>query len=238
MARIRVRLCLLCLASGLALGAAASSPVQAGEVKLGYGSNGRKVIFNESSAQYSRRSSAKLVPVPDGELEPLILRHSGAQNLDPKLVKALIQVESGYNSRALSNKGAMGLMQLMPATASSLRVRDAYDPDENLRGGTTYFRRMLDRFAGRLELAVAAYNAGPGAVERHGGIPPFRETRAYVERVLSLYQGSAAVLPLVAGGFNSTSPGALFNVGPRRKPYLIRNAQNRLVLTTSLDGVR
>jgi soluble lytic murein transglycosylase len=203
-------------------------------VKLGY-SNGRKVIFNESSAQYTRRTSAKLVKVPDQNLEPLIQRHSDAQNLDPKLVKALIQVESGYNSRALSNKGAMGLMQLMPGTASSLRVRDAYDPDENLRGGTTYLRRMLDRFAGRLELAVAAYNAGPGAVERHGGIPPFRETRAYVERVLSLYQGSAAVLPLVAGGFNSASPG--FS-GPRRKPYLVRNSQNRLVLTTSLDGVR
>ncbi len=152
-------------------------------MKLGYGTNGRKVIFNESSAQYSRRSAAKLVPVPDGELEPLILRHSGAQNLDPKLVKALIQVESGYNSRALSNKGAMGLMQLMPGTASSLRVQNPYDPDENLRGGTTYFRRMLDRFAGRLELAVAAYNAGP-APSSATAASPLRETRAYVERVL------------------------------------------------------
>jgi hypothetical protein len=244
MTRIRVRLCLLCLASGVTLGAVAPFPAHAGDVKLGYGSEGRKVIFNETSAQYSRRTSPRLVAVPDGDLEPLILRHSGNQNLDPKLVKALIQVESGYNSRALSRKGAMGLMQLMPGTASNLRVQDPYDPDENLRGGTTYLRRMLDRFAGRIELAVAAYNAGPGAVERHKGIPPFRETRDYVERVLSLYQGGGTGLPLVAGSFSSATFNSTgfsstgFNAGPRRKPYLTRNAQNRLVLTTSLGGVR
>jgi hypothetical protein len=119
----------------------------------------------------------------------------------------------------------------MPATANSLRVQDPYDPDENLRGGTTYLRHMIDRFAGQIELAVAAYNAGPGAVERHRGIPPFRETRDYVRRVLALYQGNDAGvmgLPALAGGFTGT----------RRKPYLIRNAQNRLVVTTSLDGIR
>jgi soluble lytic murein transglycosylase-like protein len=225
MKRICACLCLLC-ALGLSLG---TSPAAA-EVKIGTNADGRKVIFNEGSAHRTRRLSAKLVAIPDTNLEPLIRRHSGAQNLDPKLVQALIQVESGYNVRALSNKGAMGLMQLMPGTAADLSVSDAYDPDQNLRGGTTYLRRMLDRFAGRLEWAVAAYNAGPGAVERHKGIPPFRETRNYVQRVLALYQGEAGLrAPMVAGSFTG---------GVTRKPYLTRNAQNRLVLTTAIGGVR
>jgi soluble lytic murein transglycosylase-like protein len=198
-------------------------------VRVEIGPSGRKVIVNESSTQRSRRLSAKLVPLPDAALEPLIVQHSGTQSLDPKLVRALIQTESGYNPRALSNKGAMGLMQLMPATASLLNVRDPYDPDENLRGGTRYLRQMLDRFAGRLELALSAYNAGPGAVERHGGIPPYAETRDYVRRVLALYQGGDAGLP--AGS-------AIVSSGPRRKSYLVRGPNNRLLLTTSLSGTR
>jgi hypothetical protein len=201
----------------------------AGDVRIVIGPSGRKVILNENSTQRSRRLSGKLVPVPDTNLEPLITRHSGDQNLDPKLVKAVIQAESGYNSRALSNKGAMGLMQLMPDTASLLKVQNPYDPDENIRGGTRYLRQMLDRFAGRLEYAIAAYNAGPGAVERHRGIPPFAETRDYVRRVLALYQGVGTALP---GASTLVLPGNL------RKPYLTRGPNNRLLLTTSLTGSR
>jgi len=201
----------------------------ASDVRITVGPSGRKVIANESSAQRSRRFSTQLVGVPDADLEPLIARHSDAQNLDPKLVRALIQVESGYNFRALSNKGAMGLMQLMPATASLLNVRNPYDPEDNLRGGTRYLRQMLDRFAGRVELALSAYNAGPGAVERHNGIPPFAETRDYVRRILALYRGAEVGLP---------SGSSLVLSGSRRKPYLIRGPNNRLVLTTSLSGSR
>ena len=205
----------------------------AGDVKIVIGASGRKVIVNENSAQRTRRMSAKLVPVPDADLEPLITLHSDAQALDPKLVKAVIQAESGYNVRALSNKGAIGLMQLMPSTASLLNVSNPYDPDDNIRGGTRYLRQMLDRFAGRVEFAIAAYNAGPGAVERHGGIPPYAETRAYVKRVLSLYNGGGG------GGFQiPAQPLVTASSGARRKPYLVRGPNNRLLLTTSISGPR
>jgi soluble lytic murein transglycosylase len=213
-----------CLIFALCPGLAAADGV-----RVAVGPSGRKVILNEGSSDRTRRLSATLVAVPDVELEPMIARHSGAQNLDPKLVKALIQVESGYNLRALSNKGAIGLMQLMPATASLLDVRNPYDADDNLRGGTRYLRQMLDRFAGRVELALSAYNAGPGAVERHGGIPPYAETRAYVRRILTLYRGEEADVSAAASADA---------VGFRRKAHLVRGPNNRLLLTTSLGGSR
>jgi soluble lytic murein transglycosylase-like protein len=230
-----VSLSLSLLLGGVELRAQPSKTVakSTSSVKIGISAEGRKIIYNEGVAHRARRTSTKLVAA-DPEIEPLIIRHSDAQQLDPKLVKALIQVESGYNQRARSNKGAMGLMQLMPGTASDLRVQNPYDPDDNLRGGTAYLRQMIDRFNGKLEWAVAAYNAGPGAVERYGGIPPYNETRNYVRRVLSLYQGAAPALG-VAGSLVPVVNGA---GGIRRKPHLIRNSQNRLVLTSSLDGVR
>ncbi len=190
------------------------------------GASGRIVIVNENSVQRTRRLSTKLVALPDTNLEPMIARHSDNQNLDPRLVRALIQAESGYNVRAISNKGAIGLMQLMPGTASELNV-NPYDPDQNIQGGTMYLRQMIDHFAGKVELAIAAYNAGPGAVEKHRGIPPFAETRDYVRRVLALWRGADFSLPAAA---------TIMLPGNTRKPYLIRGPNNRLVLTTSLSG--
>jgi soluble lytic murein transglycosylase-like protein len=119
-----------------------------------------------------------------GAYEPLIQEHAQRHSLRPELVRAVIQVESGFNARALSPKGAMGLMQLMPATARDLGVLDAYDPEDNIRGGTRYLRLLLDKYNGDERLALAAYNAGPGAVDTYGRrVPPYRETVNYVQRV-------------------------------------------------------
>ena len=114
--------------------------------------------------------------------DSIISRASAAHGVDARLVHAMIRVESAYQQRARSSKGAMGLMQLMPATASRYAVADPYDPAANVEAGVTYLRSLLDRFP--LKLALAAYNAGAGAVERFRGVPPYPETRDYVRRIL------------------------------------------------------
>ena len=115
--------------------------------------------------------------------EPLILEHAAAHSVRPDLVRAVIQAESGFNPLARSHKGAMGLMQLMPATAAELGVTDPYDPAQNIRGGVTYLKGLLRKYGNDEQLALAAYNAGPAAVAKYGTIPPYRETRNYVARI-------------------------------------------------------
>ena len=139
------------------------------------------------------RSTRPLAPrVVRERFESLVQEHASRNNLRPDLVRAVIQVESGFNPRARSPKGAMGLMQLMPATAQELGVQKPYDPDDNIRGGTIYLRRLLDRYDGNEQLALAAYNAGAGAVDKHGrAVPPYRETRDYVKKVGS-FAGAGA----------------------------------------------
>jgi soluble lytic murein transglycosylase len=121
------------------------------------------------------------------EVREIISRYASQFRLEEALINAVIKVESDYNPRAVSRKGAQGMMQLMPQTARELDVRDPLNPDDNIRGGTRYLRQMLDRFKD-LDLALAAYNAGPSAVTRYGGIPPYEETRNYVIRVKKYLQ--------------------------------------------------
>lgn len=121
-------------------------------------------------------------------MSELIDAFAAEYELDPALIRAVIQVESNFNRKAVSPKGAQGLMQLMPATIWRLSVRDAYDPHENIGAGVRYLRQLLDRFHGDLTLALAAYNAGENAVLRYKGVPPYQETRDYVAKVLSLYR--------------------------------------------------
>ena len=123
------------------------------------------------------------------KLRQIVNQVSLEYGVDPKLVDALVRVESSYDPRAVSRKGAMGLMQLMPDTADRLEVEDPFDPEDNVRGGVREFSRLVDRYAGNLQLALAAYNAGEGAVARYRGVPPYNETRNYVSRILTLYTG-------------------------------------------------
>lgn len=141
-----------------------------------------------------RYSLASFSPAgrPVGRPEPssyddLIERVAQRYDVPAALIKAVVKTESNFQRHAVSSKGAQGLMQLMPGTASDLGVRDAFSPEENLRGGTRYLRAMIDRY-GDWKHALAAYNAGPGRVDQYGGIPPYRETREYVERVLHYYR--------------------------------------------------
>ena len=134
-------------------------------------------------------------PVASDEIDRLVSANAATWSVDPSLIKAIIANESGFNANATSNVGAQGLMQLMPGTATGLGVTNAYDPAQNVWGGTRYIRGLLDRFGGNMELAVAAYNAGPGAVEKYNGVPPYAETQNYVQNVLASFAKYKAQIP-------------------------------------------
>jgi soluble lytic murein transglycosylase-like protein len=145
-----------------------------------------KIFMRDFKKDKALRTKLKYASsVNPAEYEQLIKNCSEKYGVNQSLVKAVIHAESGYNANAVSSKGASGLMQLMPATAKSLNVADRFNPKDNVDGGVKYLRFLLDTFRGDVSLAVAAYNAGLNNVAKYGGIPPYNETRTYVNRVLS-----------------------------------------------------
>lgn len=196
------------------------------EIKVKILPDGTKMLYNEPARRASRPVGAEESAVPAVLREgttyrDLAERYAARYELDPLLVSAVVGVESAWNPEAVSVQGAVGLMQLMPETARILGV-DPWDPEGNLDGGSRYLRSLLDRFDGDLELALAGYNAGPLAVERYGGVPPYRETVAYVERVLGRYFGREAYTVRAAAA-----------PVRGRKVHMSRDGDGRLVLTTS-----
>jgi len=141
------------------------------------------------SSPASSKGSSGTSATGDVHLERIVREAAERHSLDPALVKAVISTESGWNPQAVSRKGAIGLMQLVPGTAQRFGVGNPFDPAQNVEGGTTYLRTLLDRYNGDLPKSLAAYNAGEGAVERSGGVPAIAETRRYVRKVTEAYFG-------------------------------------------------
>jgi len=156
-----------------------AAPDEAAPVKAGPLQPGK----DERASQLQLRAPAGNVGHPV-DLNEVVKAASGTYRLDPDLVNSVIRAESGFNVRAVSPKGAQGLMQLMPQTASKLGVQNAFDPQANVEGGTRYLRELLERYDFDLIKALAAYNAGPQRVEQYGGVPPYYETKAYVARIV------------------------------------------------------
>jgi soluble lytic murein transglycosylase-like protein len=172
--------------------------------------NGRLIISDSPKDPSARTYAVAYVgsafgvarPLPGSrrvtEYDDLIVEHASRHSLQPDFVRAVIQAESAFNPRARSPKGAMGLMQLMPATAAEYRVMNAYDPAENIRAGVSYLKSLLTRFGNDVSLALAAYNAGPGAVEKYGNaVPPYKETQNYVSKIRANAGAAAATNGIV-----------------------------------------
>jgi soluble lytic murein transglycosylase len=137
---------------------------------------------------FMRERKIFISKLDSNQFDPIISEASKKYGIEAPLIKAVIKAESDFDPNAISHKGARGLMQIMPMNYRLLNVENPFDPNQSIEGGARYLRDMLDRYNGSLNLSLAAYNAGPGAVDRHGGVPPYPETTEYIERVLRYYQ--------------------------------------------------
>jgi membrane-bound lytic murein transglycosylase MltF len=168
------------------LSAMLESSKSTGERAIGSSSK----IHSVYGRQRGNNSAVESVDKNGPDFLPLMVEQTAKKyGLDQRLLNAVVKAESDYNPKAVSSAGAMGLMQLMPATAKSLGVRDPFNPRENLEGGAKYLRSLIDRYKGNIKLALAAYNAGPGAVERYKGVPPYKETISYIKKINNLTNG-------------------------------------------------
>jgi len=157
--------------------------------------HGNSPVFRPSNLAYQNESLINAIAsyapsnqMSSSDFDDIIKRAAANYNVPEKLISSVIKQESNFNPSALSSAGASGLMQLMPGTAKYLGVTNIFDPEQNIMGGAKYLRQMLNQFNEDTEIALAAYNAGPGAVKKYGGIPPYKETQNYVQKVLNYYQ--------------------------------------------------
>jgi soluble lytic murein transglycosylase-like protein len=195
------------LRNGFSYDCARQQPLDAGHVRLFTSADGNNFIDIPAADIASIETlpdppppqptpTPAAAPVAD---IPTLLQSAGSRhNIDAELLASVVHAESGFNPHAVSRAGAHGLMQLMPTTAAQLGVTDAFQPDENIAGGSAYLDALLTRYHDDLKLALAAYNAGPAAVDRYHGIPPFRETRAYVARVMTEFKRRKLALQAAA----------------------------------------
>ena len=192
----RTQSCLMVLACMVVWGLSLSRPAWAGEIVSITDEHGRKIFINAGETRAKgglatralRRDKAGNASLPPPEINDLVEQTASRLQIDPQLVHAIIKVESEYDPKAVSRKGAMGLMQLIPETAQRFGVENPFNPKENIEGGVSYLKYLLDLYRGDLSLSLAAYNAGEGAVQRFGGIPSFVETQDYVRKVTDIYQ--------------------------------------------------
>lgn len=225
----------------LAVGLALLSPEPRAEIR--HERRGKEILITNLPArrELPPRAAAAgkpAVPVDGAEAPPdMVLMIGGTAaryGFDPALIRAVVAAESGFDHRAVSKKGARGLMQLMPGTASSYGVRDVHDPASNLDAGVAYLRDLMTRYDGDLTLALAAYNAGPEAVARYGGVPPYEETRKYLGRIRRFYGGN-----LQKGDWSSYAGGIqLTRVESGGVPHFTNLRRRRLVKRTGASTVK
>ena len=192
----RTQSCLMVFACLVVGGLSLSWPAWAGEIVSITDEHGRKIFINAGETRAKgglatgsfQPVKADNLSIPALEINDLVEQTASRHQIDPQLIHAIIKVESEYDPRAVSRKGAMGLMQLIPETAQRFGVANPFNPKENIEGGVSYLKHLLDLFRGDLSLSLAAYNAGEAAVQRFGGIPSFAETQNYVRKVTDIYQ--------------------------------------------------
>jgi soluble lytic murein transglycosylase-like protein len=218
---------------------AACASAAAGEVRLKV-EGGRRVIYNDGPAkiQASEDWLAARMQKPSG-FDELIETSAREFSVDPRLVKSVMLVESGFNPAAISRKGARGLMQLMPATAAEhgVDMNVIHDPRQNIAAGTKHLSRLLSYYSGDLVKSLAAYNAGEAAVDRYGGVPPYDETQLYVRKTLAAYQGKSTL----GGGFGKPASETFRGIpASEGKPvrWIRDERTNRVILTTKSRPAR